>query len=1282
MEISNWMLNMPQKAAFGSGQGFSVALSGLVDTGFHAGVAEHGRTIGVDVFFDDGAGNPALGYQWATVESGDIAGQTEASLLVDAGSLDGETLFCRVTAEGIGTRATAPAIVRQVPPTVASGFSDEIFDQGSGDQQIPLAGAFSGVITAVTLPADGGIASYNAALDALIVETGATNAGATLTVRAENSGGYAEAGLTVTIEAGSQGTLLVDFDPLTAAGEGGVPVTGSAVSSGDPQGHWAVSDGLLVPSTAGDAADLDAGPYSLTLDDGQVVEVQVAPHPFSAEHWALSGPDEDGVDIVIFDLPSDSGTPLTGIEVRFNGGAWQPIGGTAPGIYTIAGLAAETFYRVELRASNGAAGRAHAQGLLTVPADPRGFRGWDPRADFGTAGDLFVAPFGSDSNAGTSMAAPMRTIRAAVSTAKAAGGTHTIKVRAGTYRERIDLPSDIILEGYGTEKPRITASEPLTNWVRCDDTDTVLSATHAIPDNGPGDRSPVFKTTVPYAALEYFHYGGVEHTDAIDKPHLAINLHEAGKRVFISKDQADMSSLFAHRHDEAFHIADLMTEGSDGNIEQITDADVISPARYTDAQLLAAGCFVYGTPNVSTYADITGSDVANNTITVDSSIARQSDSTASSWKYALFNIPAGLVRGSFAVLSDGVTLTVYLYPYDEANIEAGLIEYSPRDNILKTELGAERVEVRGFHLSQYTVTVTGYGRAFHSNNNNGGQYARNLVVENNLVTGGEGVLGTGSAINLTQTEDSVIRRNTIYFCEGVGTFNAGFGSANPSYRLLVSRNHMHTLSKHPWSWYDHWHSVFAHNRAQKTGRDAHSAKTVMYGPQGRTHDFMFWGNEYVDCTGYVVWQNASAPLVAFNWMQIQSDGAPYFRTITDDNQSFSSIPVNDTSGYIFNNTVVPNPAHPSGSHAINVQRDDSDIIYTLNNNVTAGMTSAQTILDTGGHLPPAASVRGNVITDLSGESLSDYDSSNAIQTDYTLVYADHLNDDFSPAANSPILTTPGIDMSAEIAAKLANFPFWSDWDKDYKFQTIDWADLPVGADSGLPFERQPSQGGGISLVASALAGSSDYRNSAPYGALGYTPQGSDTDLLIAVALHSGAVNVSATWRGATLPALFINTAAASTTRSDVIALFRADPGSGEGDLVVTPTGESNALTVAFLEVSGLAADAIPGAQVAAGVQAASDQVNVTATLPGVSAGNAVLGLAAISKDAGAVSAAGSDLPALPGVSQYATSAGGGLSDMTLHVQFAESFAGGSVTATAAYETPGQSAFVLAELAGA
>ena len=74
--------------------------------------------------------------------------------------------------------------------------------------------------------------------------------------------------------------VTADFGALTRQGAGGVAVTGTSITSGDPSGHWQIVSGEISPSATGE--DTIAGTYNLTLNDSQTVDITVIANKSSA----------------------------------------------------------------------------------------------------------------------------------------------------------------------------------------------------------------------------------------------------------------------------------------------------------------------------------------------------------------------------------------------------------------------------------------------------------------------------------------------------------------------------------------------------------------------------------------------------------------------------------------------------------------------------------------------------------------------------------------------------------------------------------------------------------------------------------------------------------------------------------------------------------------------------------------------------------------------------------------------------------------------------------------
>ncbi len=76
-------------------------------------------------------------------------------------------------------------------------------------------------------------------------------------------------------------TLRLEFGALTRAGFGAVEVGNIETLPPELSAHWAIQNGKITPSEAGDSADLAEGLYAGRLADGRQVEISVVPASYS-----------------------------------------------------------------------------------------------------------------------------------------------------------------------------------------------------------------------------------------------------------------------------------------------------------------------------------------------------------------------------------------------------------------------------------------------------------------------------------------------------------------------------------------------------------------------------------------------------------------------------------------------------------------------------------------------------------------------------------------------------------------------------------------------------------------------------------------------------------------------------------------------------------------------------------------------------------------------------------------------------------------------------------------
>ncbi len=259
-------LSSPQNQ--GEGPGFAVTLLGLTDNPTFGPCAERGRQIEAVA---TGAVVPAgLTYQWHVAGQGPVAGATAATFTPDAPLADASVIYCVISAPEGMSKSSASVVYRQVPPALGTALFDEIYDLDTGVQTVAAADGFVG--QELHYAVSGAGATIDAGTGDISLPTDLPLDGEIITVTASNSGGTLSTTFLVTVENVALDGAL-PFGALTPAGMGGVPVAATAITSGDPGGHWEIAGGHLVPSASG--AGALAGVYPLVFDTGATLDVLI-----------------------------------------------------------------------------------------------------------------------------------------------------------------------------------------------------------------------------------------------------------------------------------------------------------------------------------------------------------------------------------------------------------------------------------------------------------------------------------------------------------------------------------------------------------------------------------------------------------------------------------------------------------------------------------------------------------------------------------------------------------------------------------------------------------------------------------------------------------------------------------------------------------------------------------------------------------------------------------------------------------------------------------------------
>lgn len=662
----------------------------------------------------------------------------------------------------------------------------------------------------------------------------------------------------------------------------------------------------------------------------------------------------------------------------------------------------------------------------TFPEDPlgaAGFRGWAPATDYGPAADFVVDQAGGGTH--TTIAAAM----AAASSGK------VVAVKDGRYLEAVTLKSGVTLKGYGTDRPIMSAQQPVTGFTQCTAADAgVLGAVLGVNGSPVYKKTGIAKSSVPVTDL------------------LGINVLEDDLPISNAQDRPDKSFLFDREDEQTFNdpVADggnfLTTGGGVAGIKatitDIKDPAVINSSRYTSAQLLAARVWLFAEPNETYKVAVTAVDLANNTITVGGGKQVNNDGRK---RFALGNMGFAMVPGSWVYVDGGgSTFDLYVYPTTPAKIAK--ITMASIKNIITLASGSPtNMAIKGIRFIGAAGQLDNEGSAIIDNDNGG--TSDGLLIEDCKFTAFENIGQLHyAAVKLTRASNFVVQNCSFEYCAAHGIWPTG--SLITQDGATIRRNTFKYCGSAGAKAYKQSRYAFFHNYHYHCGFRSHGNLGNVY---LSGNDSMWWGNVFDLCQGYLTTKTVNAH-VAFNLAPCDSKSGQN-RKFVDQGGSGTS--------YFFNNSAPPvtNVAPTAGFMAMN-WGFGGKTCYEYNN-VGHGIS---TPADQGGtviaqyNLCTYAGYSGSNAgtldpTDFQGGA-GKFDTTNVLSTALAAIYRDYLARDWSPAsAASLLLTMPTFDVRPIVATLKTTFPAVpaGDWDMDCHGNTINWAALKVGADQGIHY---------------------------------------------------------------------------------------------------------------------------------------------------------------------------------------------------------------------------------------
>lgn len=656
--------------------------------------------------------------------------------------------------------------------------------------------------------------------------------------------------------------------------------------------------------------------------------------------------------------------------------------------------------------------------------------GWDEAADFGTDGDYFVdAENGNDGNAGTSTGAAFATIGAALIAASGTASRIRVMGNNARYREDLNIPSGVSngerleILAYGTDRPIVTAGEPITGWTQCTSADEATVGSN-------------------YASI--YKVENIATTNFVDDNPLAANLFENGEQLqlCIAWSGGDLDDKFFMGKTEEWFTADSTQTDGSNNILSYTAASVT--AAYTAAQI--ENCIVYGITNPNTSFTSAVASVSGDVITLADQ-TRTYESSSLKDNFALINMLPSIEQGQWGYKDNGDgTCNLYLWPNDTANLSGG-IDYCARANCADVS-SCNHVTIKGIQFQQAAglsgtrdgaLVLKPFGSTTENVSFANCRFYGSFALDPNTV----------SAMQLYQIDNLTVQNCSFERAQNAagvflgGDVNSTLADTVQMRRLNFQRNYLFRTARSNIRAYTQRDAVIAHNKVQLAGLHAHGNKLVLY---EQCHNVLVWGNVFIDCDGYATHQEASRLFWGFNWFLGTRASESSTSRAFQDQQNATDEPSTYLTGesddsWFFNNACLPQPIGYSGtsSNAMSVTKSGSDVSWSVVNNLYHGHVvdnaAAVDLWSNNWNTGPDGAYNGN---DTAANGAD--------------IYTDPANGDFTIQAGASIRAASTYDLSTLINDTLKPaFPQFGFWGLDALGNTFDATSPPVGPVEGYDY---------------------------------------------------------------------------------------------------------------------------------------------------------------------------------------------------------------------------------------